>query len=383
LTVILTILIFLIVISLHEFGHFAVAKLLGVEVLEFAIGMGPAIWKKQKGETLYSLRIFPIGGYCKLEGEDEANDSPKAFCNQKLWKRLCVISAGAILNILLGFFVFLALVPMQGETITTTTIGSLEPRSHIAQTDIRPGDRIVKINGKKVHFFRDISMNLEDCVPGEALPVMVERDGKKLEFQITPSLQKVEQEFSQEGVWVRDTINGIEEKRFVAYSEELRTAAEESDYIGKTVSGESYILGFVPEKVPVSVWTVIPEAYHYTGFVIRMVYGALGDMITGKTGLEQMSGPVGVATAVNTAVNSAYGLENLLFLIGMLTINLGIFNLLPVPALDGGRIFFLLIELIRRKPIPPEREGMVHAIGLLLLLALAAVVFFNDIVRLL
>ncbi len=377
---ILTIVIFLFMITLHEFGHFIVSKLVGVKVLEFAVGMGPALWKKQKGETLYSLRAFPVGGYCKLDGEDEANDDPRAFCNQKLWKRFAVAAAGATFNLILGFLVFLLVVPMQSpsKTIAVPIVGAIDERAYISESGIQEGDRIIRVNGQKIAYFQDISAALSSAE--QEVEVTVRRGSETLDFTIKPSLQKTKQQYQEDGVWITDEINGTEKKSFLSYSEEMRAHA--ADYIGKEQTSERYILGFTAKQEPLGVKNTVSQAWYYTGYVVKMVYQALWDLVRGNSGIDQLSGPVGVVSAVDTAVKSDYGTLNVLFLIGMLTINLGVFNLLPLPALDGGRIFFMLIELIRKKPVPAEKEGIVHMIGLMLLLGFAVVVFFNDIFKL-
>lgn len=347
---------------------------------EFAIGMGPAIIKKQGKETLYSLRLLPIGGYCSLEGEDEESDNERAFGNQKLWKRFLVISAGAILNVLLGFVIFIVLVAKQG-TIITTDVSSLESRAYIAQSGICEGDKIVAVNGHKVGFYNDIAYYLSDIKGDEKIDVTVKRDGKKLDFSFLPSLEKQSVTYDSEGASIVTSVNGIEEQSYVAYTDEQKDAYKE--LAGKTKSSERYIIGVVTKREHVSPKNIIPEAYHYTTFVVKLVYSSLGELIRGKTGIDQFSGPVGVAAVVDTAVHDVgYRTENLLNLIAMLTINLGIFNLLPLPALDGGRLLFLLIELVMRKPVPPEKEGLVHTAGMLLLLIFAAVVLYNDIMKL-
>ena len=378
-TAIVTILIFLVLISLHEFGHFIAAKLSGVGVLEFSIGMGPAIFKKQKGETLYSLRILPIGGYCKLEGEDEDNGSEKAFVKQKLWKRFIVISAGAILNVILGFVIFTVFVAMSG-TITTTEVDTIEERANIAQSGIMPGDKIVAINGHKIHFYNDIAYYLEN-ISDKIVDVTVKRNGQKLDYSFAPSLQKSEIIYDENGASITTVINGIENQSYVAYNDKEKE--QYAEYAGKKQESERYILGFGAKRERAGFLNTVKEAYAYTGFVVRLVYNALGDLFAGKTGIEDFSGPVGVAAAVDTAVHAkGYSVQSVLSLAAMLTINLGVFNLLPIPALDGGRLLFLLIELVTRHPVPPEKEGMVHTIGMVLLLIFAAVVLFNDVMKL-
>lgn len=376
----MTILIFLVLISLHEFGHFIAAKLSGVLVLEFSIGMGPAIYKTKRGETQYSLRALPIGGYCRLEGEDEETDSRRAFVNQKLWKRFIVICAGAFLNVVLGFVIFILLVSMN-KTIVTTTVDSIEERAYIAESGIAPGDRIVAVNGHKVNFYNDIAYYLGNVGADTKIDVTVKRDGQRLDFSVVPSLEKQEIIYDENGAAVSTVINGIEKQSYVAYNDEEKELYAEN--AGKKQEGERYIIGFVAKREKAGVMNTIHEAYSYTCFVVKLVFGALGELVTGKTGIEEFSGPVGFAAAVDTAVHTkGYSVESVLNLVAMLTINLGIFNLLPIPALDGGRLLFLLIELVTRRPVPPEKEGMVHAVGMILLLAFAGVILFNDIIKL-
>lgn len=377
-TVIVTIVIFMVMITLHEFGHFIMAKTLGVNVLEFSVGMGPAVFKRKGKDTLYSLRALPIGGYCRLDGEDGGSDNPSAFCNQKLWKRFLVVSAGAILNLLLGFVLFIVLVGMMGP-FKSNTIGKVDERAYLAQSGVIAGDKIVRINGHRVSSYNDISLYSNELKQGEEIELVVKRNGEKISFSVMPSMDETTVTYGETSAEYSDTINGVNETRTITY--EADEIPEE--YVGKTYSTSRYIIGFEPLICEVTAANIVPQAWHYTEYVAKSIYRALWDMISRQSGFENVSGPVGVAGAVNQAVHS--GKEsgiNVLFLVAMLTINLGIFNLLPLPALDGGRLFFMLVELIRGEPVPPEKEGLVHAIGLVLLLILAAVICFNDILKL-
>ncbi len=381
-TALVTILIFLVMITLHEFGHFIMAKAVGVKVLEFAIGMGPAIFKKQGKETLYSVRIFPIGGYCKLEGEDAESNDPSAFSNQKLWKRFLVVSAGAILNLVLGFVLFAVIVGITSP-FASNIIGKVDERSYLADVGVSAGDKIVAIDGKRVGFYNDITLYTGDFEEDTEFELTVKRNGEKLKFKLKPSVDVTTIVYGENSAKYTDTINGIEETRKLEY----KNGEIPADYVGKTVSTTRYIIGFEPLQVDVNAFNILPQAWNYTAYIAKSIYAALGEMITGKAGLDNVSGPVGVAGVVGEAVSTAKvnikdSIINVLFIVAMLTVNLGIFNLLPLPALDGGRLFFMLIELVRGKPVPAEKEGMVHAIGLLLLLGLAVVICFNDILRL-
>lgn len=379
-TAALTVLIFLVMITLHEFGHFIMAKSVGVKVLEFSIGMGPAIFKKQGEDTLYSVRIFPIGGYCKLDGEDGGSNDPSAFSNQKLWKRFLVVSAGAVLNLILGFVIFAVIVAMTGP-FASNTVGRVDGRSYLSESGVMPGDKIVAINGHRIGFYNDIALYTNEFEEGEEFELTVKRNGKKIDFKLKPSRDVTTVTYGETSAKYSDEINGVLESRTVEY----KSGDVPVDYVGKTFTTTRYIIGFEPEMVDVTAFNIFPQAWNYTMYIAKSIYVALGEMITGKAGLDNVSGPVGVATVIGEAVNSGSAKTssvNVLFIVAMLSVNLGIFNLLPLPALDGGRLFFMLIELIRRKPVPPEKEGIVHGIGLLLLLALAVVICFNDILKL-
>ena len=386
-TAIVTIIIFLVLISLHEFGHFVMSKLSGVRVIEFSIGMGPAILKKQGAETLYSLRIFPVGGYCKLEGEDEKTDDPKAFCNQKLYKRFLVVCAGAILNVILGFVLFVVITLAEPHPegvqnrINLPVVDTVIENSYLAQSGIQSGDRIVEINGHKIYFYNDISLYTDKFDENSQARITVKRDKKKYTYDVIPSISETTYRYGENSVEVTTSINGIKETNIYEYTEQ--NIEEAKKVVGQTANEKKLIIGFTPKSEPVGINNIFTYAFHYTGFIVRMVYRAFWDMLTGAVGFDQVSGPVGIVSAVNTAVNTgSYKWINILYLTAILTINLGVFNLLPLPALDGGRLFFMLIELVRRKPVPAEKEGMVHAIGLILLLCLTVVISFNDIIKL-
>lgn len=386
-TAIVTIIIFLVLISLHEFGHFVMSKLSGVRVIEFSIGMGPAILKKQGAETLYSLRIFPVGGYCKLEGEDEKTDDPKAFCNQKLYKRFLVVCAGAILNVILGFVLFVVITLAEPHPegvqnrINLPVVDTVIENSYLAQSGIQSGDRIVEINGHKIYFYNDISLYTDKFDENTQARITVKRDKKKYTYDVMPSISETTYRYGENSVEVTTSINGIKETNIYEYTEQ--NIEEAKKVVGQTANEKRLIIGFTPKSEPVGINNIFTYAFHYTGFIVRMVYRAFWDMLTGAVGFDQVSGPVGIVSAVNTAVNTgSYKWINILYLTAILTINLGVFNLLPLPALDGGRLFFMLIELVRRKPVPAEKEGMVHAIGLILLLCLTVVISFSDIIKL-
>lgn len=335
--ILVAILVFCVIIFIHELGHFLFAKLLGVKVNEFALGFGPAIFKFQKGETKYALRLLPLGGFCAMEGEDEDSKDPRAFNNKPVWRRFIIIVAGAVFNIILGFIIMtLVLVPQQN--ILNTTVGGFTETAVSAQSGLKKGDKILGIEGKRVFTADDISFLLlrdEDGV----VEMKVERDGEKIvlpdvAFKMTPG-----------------------------------------------PDGKNYIeLDFGVERVEKTFFTVLGQGVMRTVSLARLIWTTVFDMLSGRYGLNELSGPIGVAQVLSQAATVSF--TSLMYLMCFITVNLGVFNLLPLPALDGGRLVFLIIEGIRRKPVPPKYEGYVHAAGFVLLMILMVVVAGNDILKL-
>lgn len=328
------ILFFGVIIALHEFGHFSTAKLFKIKVNEFSIGMGPALFKKQKGETLYALRLLPIGGFVSLEGEDEISDDPRAFGNQKAWKRFIVIAAGAVLNIILGLVLIAVMLGISGAA-PTTVVSDTSDGMYTAETGILEGDKIISIDGTRVHSARDLYYCLYRNNDGK-YDIVLRRNGEKLTFQQMEVIYDMEQGYC------------------------------------------SFIVG--SEKV--TALNILPGAVKETLSMTKMIWLSLIDMLGGNFGMDELSGPVGtigiVADTASDAVSSA-DYSAIIFILAFITVNIGIVNLLPLPALDGGRLLFIAIEFIFRKPVPKKFEAVVHAAGLVLLLALMAFITFNDI----
>lgn len=343
LLIIIGVLLFELIILLHEGGHFVSAKLCGVKVNEFALGMGPKIFSFTKGETTYSLRLFPIGGYCAMEGEDEENSSPRAFGNKPVWKRIIIVSAGAIMNIALGFLMTLVLVLQQPFYASTTIAGFSE--NSVTANNLKVGDKLESIDGYEIWNARDISFAL-GTTKNYSPKMRVNRGGESLDLG------------------------------------NVALYTKEKD--GK----KSILVDFKLDKVNKNFFSVCGETIGQTVSTFRMVWAGLIGIVTGKFGFNEMSGPVGLASAITDVASQGLksgfldAVNNILNIMMILTINLGVFNLLPIPALDGGRLLLLVIELIRRKPIPPKYEGLIHGIGFAVLMLLILAATFNDILRL-
>ena len=337
LQVIVAVFVFGLLIFIHELGHFTVGKLSGMRVNEFAIGMGPAIWSFCKGETQYAIRILPIGGYVSVEGEDDDSFDPRAYCNVALWKRVLFVSAGALMNLLLGFLLFAILVG-QRESIPTTLVHSFDPGS-VASNYLQVGDQILKVNGSRVFTSNDISFSLVSDRDG-IVDFTVLRDGERLEL--------------------------------VGVDMEMETLEDGT----KTIHP-----GFYVASAPKTLSGGVKYTALWMLSTVRQVWLSLLNLVTGNFSLAELSGPVGVSAVIGQA--SSQGMVPLLTLVGFITVNIGVFNLLPLPALDGGRLLFLLIELVIRRPVNPKYEGIIHTAGFLLLMGLMLVVTFNDLARLL
>lgn len=339
LTAIAAIIFFSIIVMIHEAGHFFTAKWFGVKVHEFSIGMGPAIVKKQKGETLYCIRWLPIGGFVKLEGEDTNSDDARALNKQAKWKRIIIMAAGSIMNLLLGLIISILLfLPIQ--QLSAPIIGEMPENSAVKAAGFQIGDRVIKINDTKIHTIPESRFVLSRTKDQPVL-VTVKRNNELITKEVKPT--EIEPGF--------------------------------------------YGLGYLAATINNNPLISIKYGYYQTVFITKTIWITLGDLLKGQ-GFKYLSGPIGIVNEISGAVNQTVkenvseGLYSLFGLFMLITINLGVFNLLPLPALDGGRIFFVLVEAIIRKPIPPEKEGMVHIIGFILLIGLMLFATYNDIIRL-
>ncbi len=341
------ILLFSFLILIHELGHFVAAKLSGVQVNEFSLFMGPAIFKKQVGETLYAIRLIPVGGYCAMEGEDSSSDNPRSFGNAKWWKRLIILIAGAFMNFVVGVLIMI-IVYMPAKQFVVPVIDSFESYSTVSgDHGLQVGDRILELDGEKIYVQSDFSLLLS-LNPGDVHDLVVERNGSKIYLDdFTMLKHKVTDEAGNEQM---------------LYG--MNFSLQDADFGSKLI-----------------------YAWRSSLNTVRSVRLSLQMLLSGKAGLKDMSGPVGIvqimsqtADASETAVDA---LLNMLYFGGFIAINLAVMNMLPIPALDGGRVLALLLttgyEAVTKKKIDPKYEGYIHGIGMILLLALMGLIMFKDI----
>ncbi len=328
-------LIFSVIIFVHELGHFITARIFGVTVHEFAIGMGPVLWKRQGKTTLYSIRAIPMGGFCQMEGEDEDSRDEGSFRKKKPLPRIVILAAGAAMNLLLGFLVVLGLTAATAFSnggMASTTVASLSQNT--AVPFLQEGDEIVAIGENRVHIYRDLNFALSRT-QGQETTVTYRRNGEEFTERFTPM---------------------------------------------QAPEGNRYMLGILRRVDKITPARILHESFFETVWMGKLVFISLGMLFEGEATVSDLSGPVGTVGAMSQVARS--GWLELLFFSAFLAVNIGIMNLLPIPALDGGRILFVLIELIFRKPIPADKEGWVHFLGFALLILLMLYATYNDIVRL-
>ena len=336
-TTISAIFVFGLVIFIHEFGHFATAKKNGITVNEFSIGMGPLLWSKQRGETLYSIRLLPIGGFCAMEGEEEDSDNPGSFSKASVSARLAVVAAGARNNIILGVAV-LCLLTVFGGNIASTTVAGFYEDSLTHQTGLMENDRIVSVNGSRLFVANDLFYEMLWVKDGKC-DMCVVRDGKKITL------------------------------------EDVTFNTEENEDGTNTIQLDFYV--YAEPKNPV---TILKHVVLWTLSLTRQILRGLYQLITGAVPLNQLSGPVGIVSAIGEA--AGLGLDSLLLILAYISINLGLMNILPLPALDGGKIVGLIIEGVTGKKPSQKMEMIINITGFVLLFGILIFATYNDILRL-
>lgn len=333
--ILLAVVLFLLLIVFHEFGHFIVAKKSGIKVNEFAVGMGPLVYSKEKGETTYSFRAIPIGGYCAMEGEDDESSDPRSFDNAPASKRFLTILAGPVANLIIAVLVF-TIVGVIGGVVTTTVDDFIE-NSPAQAAGIEKGDEILKINGQEIADFTDISKVVNDFYKDKdfdkEITVLAKRNGKDLDFAFKPK-----------------------------------------------VEGENTYIGIIPARRTPGFFEAIGLGFKETGRNVKMIFTILGRLFTGKLAFGALSGPVGVLKELGNQAQN--GLANLLYFLAYISVNLAVFNLLPIPALDGSKLLTSGIEIITGKKINKKLEEKITMVGFFILLGLILVVSIKDIVNL-
>lgn len=439
--ILIGVLLFELIIFIHEFGHFITAKKSGIKVNEFSLGMGPKIFSFGKGETKYSLRIFPIGGFCAMEGEDEESPEPRAFNNAKVWKRMIIIIAGAVMNIILGF-VLMFVVVVQQDSYSSTEVQSFPATSFSSCTGLQSGDVIKEINGYGISTSMDFNYPISTAelktVDGSTLEIYKEDCGNNLYNMAVSLVQDKNNKLSDEQVskvneLLSKSTNEIVKSKskedaysvYENYYKEINDACGIKDYkVEKIVeketrkrytadilverNGEEKLLknvqfftyttkdnsdpqvsiDFYVKPIDKTIGSVISQTFKQTISTCKMIYASLGGLLTGKFGLKDMSGPIGIASAVTTVASESLSsgfmsaVNSIIYVMMIITVNLGLFNMLPFPALDGGRFVFLIIEAIRGKSVPRKVEAIVNGIGMGLLILLMILITANDIFKL-
>ena len=428
--IIIALLIFSLIVIIHELGHFLLAKKNGIAVTEFSLGMGPRILSYQGKETKYSVKLLPIGGSCMMLGEDDNCEDERAFNKKGVWARFSVIAAGPIFNFILAFVLAMFVTSIAGiDKAYVTSVMSGYPAS---DAGLQEGDLITSIDGKNVDISRDIQVffQFHPIVDADPMDITYIRDGKEYETTLTPKLyeryvigfgynadtnpaklQSIEEgkPLANAGMKAGDVIVAINGEKITtgeemsAYfnqnpitSKEL-SVTYERDGVETTVTvtpvkaSEAYTLGLgynqYRDESITNPLEVIKYSYTEVKFWIKTTIASLGQMITGKVSMDDIAGPVGIVNIIGDSYEAAAKVSPLavfLELAGLsilLSANLGVMNLLPIPALDGGRLVFILLEALRGKPVDPEKEGFVHMIGFVLLMVLMVFVVFNDLVN--
>ena len=349
--IVLAILLFGFLIAVHELGHFITAKLSGVQVNEYSINMGPKLIQRKRGETLYSLRLIPIGGYCAMEGEDGASDNPRAFTNAKWWKRLIILVAGSFMNFVAGFLLVLIVTSVTAKGFYNVTVQSFMEESILDEQGVELGDELFAINGKRVYLSTDLDLLAGRDRDG-IVDLTVRRGGRLV------------------------TLHDVDMTKQPVVNEDGTTEYKFGIFLG------------VEEA---NIGTVLKHSFYECLDFTRLVWIGLADLIAGRVGVKDMGGPVQIVQVMTqqgtNAASIGDGILNVLYLGGFIAVNLSVMNLLPIPALDGGRIFLLLIgtvyTAITKKKINPKYEGYIHAVGMVLLLGFMAFITVKDVIGLL
>ncbi len=350
--ILLTLLICTVLVVVHEAGHFAVAKLSGILVEEFSVGMGPIVFSKKIGETLYSVRAFPMGGFCRMAGEDEESSDSRSFNNKNVFARMAVVFTGPLMNFIFAFLAVF-IVSSTAASMAFPAVGEVLSTSNAVNQGLEKGDKIVKIDNEKIHDYQELYSILSTS-DGSDLSVTVKRNGEKVDLTITPVLNEAQTGY------------------IIGFRPVVKTGLFAE-------SAEGYDKATFADTVKDSIYTLV--------YFVKSVVVGFVRLFTLKLSASDVSGPIGIVQVVGDTVETGitYSIwsvaKSLLMLSALLSVNLGVINLFPIPAMDGGRLVFLVLEAIRRKPFNREKEGMVHFIGFILLILFMFLVASNDIFK--
>jgi len=361
LSILIAILVFSVVVIVHELGHFFAARASGVLVEEFAIGMGPKLFSVTRGETVYSLRAFPIGGSCRMLGEDADNQDERSFNSKSIPKRFAILGGGVVMNFLLAFLLYVAYT--SANPFNVPVVREVADNTPAQTAGLQVGDRIIRANGQKINIHEDYSLAVNDQA-GDPIILEILRNGETRTLSVTPAINEAGTRYLIGITWGA---------RLGLFYHDKELAEDILSYYPRAGVGET-----------------LATAYYNTIYAIRITFHGLAKLFTFQAKMDDFSGPIGIVVMVDDIQTQSVevggiwlAVWNMIRFAALLSANLGLFNLLPIPALDGARIVFLTIEGIRRKPVPPEKEGMVHFIGFVLLMILAVFIAYNDIVKLL
>ena len=402
-------------ILIHEAGHFLVAKLFKVKVEEFAIGFGPKIFTKQGKETKYELRLIPLGGFVRMEGEEQRSESERSFNNASIPKRMGIVAAGAIVNIVFGILVYFIIISATGNNVSTI-VDSTNEGYVASEVNIQSGDEIKEINGKKIRLKSDIDQILQES-NGEELTLLIDRNNEEKEIKLKPT----EKQTKSTGIYVSQAqtgekatqviqiekgsnaekdglkandiikkINGVDVtgdvQKLVSQIQNTTTekANVEIDRYGEIISLDLtidtipvYYLGINFKMAENNFANNVYYAFFETGNFLGSIFENIKMLFTGKVGIDQMTGPIGISNMVSQTT----GFVDFMYLLALISISLGITNLLPIPALDGGKLLILIIEAVRRKPMKEEIEIGIQLAGFFILISLTIFISYKDILR--
>lgn len=347
------ILIFGLLIAVHEFGHFITAKLCGVRVNEFAIGMGPLIWQKEKGETLYSLRAFPVGGFCAMEGEDEDTGDERSFVRQGFFKKFLILAAGSLMNFLTGILILLVLYSSAAAFMVDTVAGLAPEFERTGENGLMEGDRFYKVDGYRTYVSGDARLFLNYA--DDTVDIEVVRDGRRI------LLEDVK----------KQTYTSMDGSKYTGFGL----------YVG-------------PEAVPATLGVKLQYTWYQAIDFVQMVWFSLAQLFSGGAGMEDMSGPVGIVSTITQVGQEAQesggilsAMRSVFYFGALLAVNLAVMNLLPIPALDGGRIFFLIIDamalLVFKRTVPEKYQAIVNTAGFVILMGFMLLITFKDVFQIL